>query len=393
MWNKFGISIANVQLQQSRLGHRLRGLSPLYARSLKERLEELNRKDELYTAKTDIGLPYFRKARSEMRAERMQHMKKMKADTNLEKATRNLKLFVDTDEVRREWLKTTAPFHKKTIAEHYGIFEHLYQEGYFVPFVNMEVLYEVDDLYMPVYYGNVIKPREAKFVPTVKFESNENDMWTLAFTSLDGHLTEANKEYVHWFVSNIPGNHVEKGDTLVEYLQPFPPKGTGFHRYVYVLYKQNKMIDYDIEKVTSTSPLEKRTFVTRDWYQKHEDDITPAGLAFFQSDWDSSLKEFFHNTLKMKEPIYEYDFPQPYIKPQEWFPRRVPFNLYMDKYRDPKQINKEYLLRKLKTEDPFKAPEPPLKYPNAHAFPKTMPSWLKLHEKKIRLGWGRVNDV
>lgn len=65
----------------------------------------------------------------------------------------------------------------------------------------------------------------------------------------------------------------------------------------------------------------------------------------------------------------------------------------MDKYRDPKQINKEYLLRKLKTENPFKTPPPPLKYPNAQYMPKGMPSWLKLHEKKIRLRWGRVNDV
>lgn len=92
-------------------------------------------------------------------------------------------------------------------------------------------------------------------------------------------------------------------------------------------------------------------------------------------------------------PVYEYDFPAPYIKPQEWFPLREPFNLYMDKYRDPKQINKEYLLRKLKNEDPFKTPPPPFKFPNAQYLPTNMPSWLKLHEKKIRLRWGRVNDV
>lgn len=98
-------------------------------------------------------------------------------------------------------------------------------------------------------------------------------------------------------------------------------------------------------------------------------------------------------TLFVLFPVYEYDFPAPYIRPQEWFPRRKPFNIYMDKYRDPKQINKEYLLRKLKSEDPFKRPPPPLKFPNAHPLPKSMPSWLKLHEKKIRMGWGRINEV
>ncbi|KAI8422241.1 hypothetical protein MSG28_006135 [Choristoneura fumiferana] len=71
---------------------------------------------------------------------------------------------------------------------------------------------------------------------------------------------------------------------------------------------------------------------------------------------------------------------------------KEPFNLYMDKYRDPKQINKEYLLRKLNGVDPFQKPASRLRFPNAHALPKNMPSWLKLHEKKIRMSWGRIND-
>jgi hypothetical protein len=29
----------------------------------------------------------------------------------------------------------------------------------------------------------------------------------------------------------------------------------------------------------------------------------------------------------MQEPVYEYDFPEPYIRPQKWFPLRQPFNL------------------------------------------------------------------
>lgn len=43
----------------------------------------------------------------------------------------------------------------------------------------------------------------------------------------------------------------------------------------------------------------------------------------------------------MKEPHFEYDFPKPYIKDQTWFPLREPFNLYLDKYRDPKQVGIE----------------------------------------------------
>lgn len=95
----------------------------------------------------------------------------------------------------------------------------------------------------------------------------------------------------------------------------------------------------------------------------------------------------------MKEPIFEYDFPPPYIRPQEWFPLRKPFNTYMDKYRDPKQINKEFLLKKLKNVHPFKAPPPPLKYPNAHYINGYVPSWLKLEIRKERMKWGRINEI
>jgi len=52
--------------------------------------------------------------------------------------------------------------------------------------------------------------------------------------------------YVHVYVyrGNIPGNDVGRGETLVDYIQPFPVRGTGAHRFVFVLFEQNKQIDY-----------------------------------------------------------------------------------------------------------------------------------------------------
>lgn len=99
--------------------------------------------------------------------------------------------------------------------------------------------------------------------------------------------------------------------------------------------------------------------------------------------------------LEMKEPVFEYDFDPPYIKKQEFFPHKEAFNLYMDKYRDPKQINKEFLMRKLKHIHPFKGPPEPLPYPNAQGFYDMgyVPSWLKLEITKSRMKWGRINEI
>lgn len=47
---------------------------------------------------------------------------------------------IDLDESKYDYFKTSAPFHIKKIAEHYGIFEHLFgRYAYFVPRVSMDI--------------------------------------------------------------------------------------------------------------------------------------------------------------------------------------------------------------------------------------------------------------
>jgi len=43
---------------------------------------------------------------------------------------------------------------------------------------------------------------------------------------------------------NIPGSDISRGEKLVDYIQPFPVRGTGAHRFIFVLFEQNKHIDY-----------------------------------------------------------------------------------------------------------------------------------------------------
>lgn len=138
--------------------------------------------------------------------------------------------------------------------------------------------------------------------------------------------------------------------------------------------------------------MDQRTFSTLDFYRKFQDVLTPAGLAFFQADWDKSLTDFYHNVLNIKEPVFEYDFPQAFKREERWFPLKQPFNLYLDRYRDPKDVNKDFVVRRLKATDPFEGPAPPLKYPNAHET-TNMPQWQITEEKKYRLYQGRVNEV
>jgi len=92
---------------------------------------------------------------------------------------------------------------------------------------------------------------------------------------------------------------------LCDYLQPFPPKGVGYCRYIFVLFKQEKRIDFaKYKRETPCTNLTARTFSTYEFYRDLQDHMTPAGLSFFQSDWDRSLTPFFQNILGKCGHIY-----------------------------------------------------------------------------------------
>ncbi|TMW54273.1 hypothetical protein DOY81_000628 [Sarcophaga bullata] len=388
----------------SRHGHTVRGKPPGVAKTIEQRLQEENYQDPELNVRINIGFPKLKATRSEQLKERLDHIKAQRSNTELEKKARSNQLLIDLDEVQKDYDKTTRGFDLRILADHYGIFEDLFGAAYFIPRVNLNIQYQAtDDTLVPVYNGNIIKPLEARQAPLVTFDGKSDPItgkpgssdsyWTLIATNPDGHFTANDKEYVHWFIGNIPNGDVQKGDVIMNYLPPFPPKGIGYQRFIFVLYKQNRKMDFNSLKLSAGdyANLEKRTFKTYDFYRQHQDDITPAGLAFYQTNYDKSLTKFYHNVLNLKEPIFEYDFPDIYLADQKFFPLKQAFNLYLDRHRDIKEVNKLYLERKLAKTHPFDGPEEPLKYPNAHPI-KNVPSWLRTEIRKERLKMGRIND-
>lgn len=108
-----------------------------------------------------------------------------------------------------------------------------------------------------------------------------------------------NYEPRYLYRGNIKRNNIDSGETIVPYFRACPPKGTGYHRHIFVLYKQECEIDFSAWKHTDTDiNIEIRSsFSTLDFYRQHQDDLTPAGLAFFQADYDASVQKVFHDTL------------------------------------------------------------------------------------------------
>lgn len=381
--------------QHVRYRHKVHGKPPTIARTLKQRLEELNQGDPTLDFKVNIGYRVPKIIRRSITSIWSREIAANRNDAELERLSRTKKLLVDLQKVREDWLQFNSSSHIHRLAKHYGIFGDLYGDAYFMPVVPMDISYGLpDDKVIKVYTGNIIKPSEASKVPDVTYNAEDGSLWTLIMSTPDGNLTSAENEYCHWFIGNIPENRLKEGEELMNYLQPIASYGIGYCRYIFVLYKQEHRIDFsEYKRSKPCLNLEERNWKTLDFYRKYQDYLTPAGLAFFQSDWEPSLQEFYYNTLKMKVPIFRYNFPKPYLRKQEWFPIKRPFNIYLDKYRDPKQINKEFLLRKLKKVHPFDGPEPPRKFPLAHANKEYIPSWLKFEMIKKKLGYSHVNNL
>ncbi|XP_056626974.1 39S ribosomal protein L38, mitochondrial [Triplophysa dalaica] len=281
----------------------------------------------------NIGLPYQRPSRKTEVRERKRLMMENKRNPELERADRLRDFRISVDKVKAEWEKSNGPYHIQRVAEHYGVYKDLFPMAYFVPRVMLRVTYG-DNSDAVVHYGNHLTPTQAAQAPQISYEAEENSLWTLLLTSPDEHLMDGEQEYLHWLVGNIPGNAVMSGEEICHYISPFPTRGTGFHRFIFILFKQDGPVDFSTDQRTAPCYcLKQRTFRTLDFYRKHQDVITPAGLAFHQSQWDQSVTDTFHQLFNMREPVFEYERPPVYHPAQKKYPHGQPLR-YLDRYRN-----------------------------------------------------------
>ncbi|XP_054748211.2 large ribosomal subunit protein mL38-like [Lytechinus pictus] len=281
----------------------------------------------------DIGLAAPHRQRRIIRRSRASAIRDCRSQAQLEAEARHRTLKIPLDQVKEVWEETSGPYHIRDVASHYGIFKDLFDGASFVPYVPLSISYsQTSGEHVPVFRGNIVTPSESARAPDVNYSASDDSLWTLLLTNPDGHLQDNNAEYVHWLIGNIPGNRIGEGETLVDYLTPFPVRGTGYHRLIFILFKQQSRISFDEEQQQMPChSLSGRTFKTLDFYVKHQDVITPAGLGFFQSRWDQSVQQTFHQTLRMREPVFEYDAPKQYIAPQQKWPHRKPIH-YLKKF-------------------------------------------------------------
>ncbi|XP_044003175.1 phosphatidylethanolamine-binding protein homolog F40A3.3-like isoform X2 [Aphidius gifuensis] len=135
--------------------------------------------------------------------------------------------------------------------------------------------------------GKVLTPTQVKDKPEIKYDAEGDAFYTLCMTDPDAPSRKEPiyREWHHWLVANIPGNKINDGDVLSDYVGSGPPKDTGLHRYVFLLYKQPGKLIFNETRLTNRSGDGRAKFSIKSFAEKYKLGDPIAG-NMYQAEWD-----------------------------------------------------------------------------------------------------------
>ncbi|XP_053953396.1 protein D2-like [Anastrepha ludens] len=143
--------------------------------------------------------------------------------------------------------------------------------------------------------GVEVTPTQVKHQPKVEWKPASADTYyTLLMTDPDvpSRAKPESREFEHWLVGNIPGDQLNKGEVISEYVGSGAPKGTGLHRYVFLLFQQAKKLEFTETRATNKSMEGRQKFSTKNFVEKYGLGVPVAG-NFFQAQYDDSVPELY----------------------------------------------------------------------------------------------------
>lgn len=143
--------------------------------------------------------------------------------------------------------------------------------------------------------GKELTPTQVKDRPTVKWASKDTEYYTLAMVDPDAPSRENPKfrEWHHWLIGNIYGGDINKGEVLSDYIGSGPPKGTGLHRYVFLVYKQQEKCNFsNIPKLPNNSGDKRGKFSIGKFAQQFKLGPPIAG-NFFVAKYDDYVPKLY----------------------------------------------------------------------------------------------------
>ena len=100
------------------------------------------------------------------------------------------------------------------------------------------------------------------------------------------------REWHHWLVVNIPSNDISKGKELSAYIGSGPPKDTGLHRYVFLIYKQPGKLTCSEKCLPNNSTANRGGWKARAFVEKYKLGNPIAG-NFYLAEYDDYVPKLY----------------------------------------------------------------------------------------------------
>ncbi|KAL0979040.1 hypothetical protein UPYG_G00179720 [Umbra pygmaea] len=149
---------------------------------------------------------------------------------------------------------------------------------------------EIDEL------GKVLTPTQVQSRPTsITWDGcDASKLYTLALTDPDAPSRKDPKfrEWHHFLVVNMKGNDLSSGHVLSDYVGSGPPKGTGLHRYVWLVFEQPGSLSCTEPVLTNRSGDHRGKFKIKAFRQKYGMGSPVAGTCY-QAEWDDYVPKLY----------------------------------------------------------------------------------------------------
>ncbi|XP_037408834.1 protein FLOWERING LOCUS T-like [Triticum dicoccoides] len=129
--------------------------------------------------------------------------------------------------------------------------------------------------------GSELRPSQVANQPTVRITGRAGSLYTLVMVDPDvpGPSDPSEREYLHWFVTDIPeGGDVGHGTEVVAYEKPQPT--AGIHRLAFVVFRQ-------AAREAIYAPGWRSNFITRDMAECYNLGA-PVAAAYFNCQREGS---------------------------------------------------------------------------------------------------------
>ncbi|XP_017780608.1 PREDICTED: protein D3-like [Nicrophorus vespilloides] len=140
--------------------------------------------------------------------------------------------------------------------------------------------------------GKELTPTQVKDVPKMTWDTCPDAYYSICMVDPDAPCRTAPslRNWLHWLVVNIPGQCFSDGQTLTEYVGAAPPKDTGIHRYVFLVYKQCDKQYFHEPTITACSAENRCNFDLHQFTKKYSLKDPIAG-NLFHAKWDCYVPE------------------------------------------------------------------------------------------------------